>query len=154
MILLAAILYLWFRPPATVTELDRPAGAWSVQLTDGRTITSEQLKGKVVLINYWATWCPYCLKEMPVIDEFWQDHRARGFEVLAISVDDSPEIVSRYMKKHGYRFMAGSTNPGLTAVFGSPPSIPTSFVIDKYGTITHKIVGQVHYKRLSSLTEL
>lgn len=154
LLLLGAIAYLWFRPPASVTEINRPAGAWSVQLTDGRTVTSEQLKGKVVLVNFWATWCPYCLKEMPVIEEFWQDHRARGFEVLAISVDDSQEKVAQYVKEHKYGFMAGSTNQSLTDAFGSAPSIPTSFVLDKYGTITHKIVGQVHYKRLSELSRM
>jgi thiol-disulfide isomerase/thioredoxin len=151
LILLAAIVYFWFRPPATVTEVNRPAGTWSVQLTDGRTITSEQLKGKVVLVNYWATWCPYCLKEMPVIQEFWDDHRAQGFEVVAISVDDSPEKVAQYMKDHGYRFMAGTMNPGISAAFGNTTSIPTSFVLDKDMTIRHKIVGQAHYQRLDSL---
>lgn len=154
LILLGAILYLWFRPPATVDELNQPAGFWSVQLSDGRTVTSEQLKGKVVLINFWATLCPYCLKEMPVIDEFWRDHRAQGFEVLAISVDDPPEKVAEYMKKHGYTFMAGSTNQSLIDAFGSPPSIPTSFVLDRSGTITHRISGQVHYKRLESVTKI
>lgn len=153
LILLAAILYLWFRPPATVTEINRPAGVWSVQLTNGQVITSEQLKGKVVLVNFWATWCPYCLKEMPVIDEFWRDHRARGFEVLAISMDDPQEKIAQYMKKHEYGFMAGSANQSLVDAFGSTPSIPTSFVLDANGTITHKIVGQVHYKRLLSLSE-
>lgn len=151
LILLAAIAWLWFRPPATVTAENRPAPAWAVQLADGRFLNSEQLKGKVVLVNYWATWCPYCLKEMPVIEEFWQDHHSQGFEVLAVSVDDPPEKVAQYMHEHGYAFMAAAMSPSLHAAFGEAGSIPTSFVVDANGVIRHKIAGQVHYPRLENL---
>ena len=150
-VLLAAFAWFWYRPPATVTEENRPASAWSVQLTDGRTLDSGQLKGKVVLINYWATWCPYCLKEMPVIEEFWQDHRAQGFEVLAVSVDDPPEKVAQYMKDHGHGFMASTMDPSVYEAFGRASSIPTSFIVDTDGVIRHKIAGQVHYPRLEKL---
>lgn len=152
LLLLAAIAYLWFRPPATVTPVNRTAGEWSVQLTDGRTIRSSELKGKVVLVNFWATWCPYCRKEKPVINAFWNDHRQQGFEVLSISVDDTPEQVRAYMQENDYRFMAGVMNDELRAVFGSPSKIPASFVLDKNGVITHKVSGQLHYKRLETLT--
>jgi peroxiredoxin len=151
LVLLAAFVYFWMRPPATVTDENRPAPAWAVQLSDGRTLTSEQLRGKVVLINYWATWCPYCLKEMPVIDEFWRDHRSKGFEVLAVSVDDPPEKVAQYMKDHGYSFMSATMDPSVYAAFGRADSIPTSFVLDAQGVIRHKIDGQVHYPRLEKL---
>jgi thiol-disulfide isomerase/thioredoxin len=151
LILLALVTYIWFRPPASVTEENRPVDPWSVRLTDGRLLTSEELKGKVVLVNLWATWCPYCLKEMPVIEEFWQDNRSKGFEVIAISVDDPPEKVTQYMKDKGYQFMASTNDPSATAAFGRPPSIPTSFVLDKEGNIRYKIDGQVHYPRLEKL---
>ncbi len=151
LVLVLAFTYFWYRPPATVTEENRAAPAWSVQLSDGRTLTSEQLKGKVVLINYWATWCPYCLKEMPVIEEFWKDRRAQGFEVLAISVDDPPEKVVQYIKEHGYGFMAAPMDPSIYAAFGRADSIPTSFIIDADGVIRNKIDGQVHYPRLEKL---
>ena len=151
LVLLAAFTYFWMRPPATVTDENRAAPAWAVQLTDGRALTSAQLKGKVVLINYWATWCQYCLKEMPVIEEFWKDHRDKGFEVLAVSVDDPPEKVAQYMKDHGYTFPAAPMDPSVYAAFGRADSIPTSFVVDAQGVIRHKIDGQVHYPRLEKL---
>jgi peroxiredoxin len=151
LVLIAVFAYFWFRPPATVTDENRLAPVWAAQLIDGRTLTSEQLKGKVVLVNYWASWCPYCLKEMPVIDEFWKDHRAQGFEVLAVSVDDPPEKVAQYMKEHGYAFAAAPMDPSVYAAFGRASSIPTSFVVDADGIIRHKIDGQVHYPRLEKL---
>ena len=151
LVLLALFTWFWFRPPATITDEHRPAPAWTVQLADGRTLTSEQLKGKVVLVNYWATWCPYCLKEMPVIEEFWQDHRGQGFEVLAVSVDDPPGKVAQYIKEHGYAFAAAPMDPSIYAAFGRAGSIPTSFIVDADGIIRHKIDGQVYYARLEKL---
>ncbi len=151
LLLLGAIAYLWFRPPASVTEINHPAGEWAVQLTDGRSLTSQQLKGKVVLVNFWATWCPYCRKEKPAIDSFWQSYQARGFEVIAVSVDDPPEKIAAWMQDKDYRFMAAPTNASVTAAFGNVSSVPTSFIVDANGNIRHKIAGQVHYARLEKL---
>jgi len=148
LILLGLVAYLWFRPPAEVSEEDRPAPPWAVTLPDGRTLTSDALKGKVVLVNFWATWCPYCRKEKPVIDRFWKDHRERGFEVVSISIDDTPEQISAWMHDKDYAFMAAPTNASVTAAFGNVTSVPTSFIVDTDGRIRHKIAGQVHYPRL------
>ncbi len=151
LILLGLVAYLWFRPPAEVSEEDRPAPPWAVTLPDGRTLTSDTLKGRVVLVNFWATWCPYCRKEKPVIDRFWKDHRDRGFEVISISIDDTPEQVAAWMQDKDYAFMAAPTNASVAAAFGNVASVPTSFIVDTDGRIRHKIAGQVHYPRLEKL---
>ena len=151
LILLGLIAWLWFRPPADVSEENRPAPAWSVTLPDGRALTSEELKGKVVLVNFWATWCPYCRKEKPVIEAFWHDYQDKNFEVISISIDDSPEKIAAWMQDKGYAFMAAPTNASVVAAFGSVTSVPTSFIIDADGHIRHKIAGQVHYPRLEKL---
>jgi thiol-disulfide isomerase/thioredoxin len=114
-------------------------------------LTSDALKGKVVLVNFWATWCPYCRKEKPVIDRFWQDTRDKGFEVISISVDDSPEKIAAWMQDKGYAFMAAPTNASVAVAFGNVTSVPTSFIVDTEGRIRHKIAGQVHYPRLEKL---
>ena len=82
-------------------------------------------KGRVVLVNFWATGGPYCRKEKPVIDEYWKDNRARGFEVIAISIDDSPEQIAAWAQKTGYTFMAAPTNASVGAAFGIVNSVPT-----------------------------
>ena len=151
LILLGLVAWLWFRPPADVSEENRPAPPWQVTLPDGRLLTSDSLKGKVVLVNFWATWCPYCRKEKPVIDSFWKDYRAQGFEVISISIDDSPEKITAWMRDKGYTFMAASTNASVTTAFGNVSSVPTSFIVDADGHIRHKIAGQVHYPRLEKL---
>jgi thiol-disulfide isomerase/thioredoxin len=151
LILLGLIAYLWFRPPADVSEENRPAPPWQVTLPDGRALSSDELKGKVVLVNFWATWCPYCRKEKPAIDSFWQDYRDKGFEVISISVDDPPEKIAAWMQDKDYSFMAAPTNGSVAAAFGNVASVPTSFIVDSDGHIRHKIAGQVHYPRLEKL---
>jgi thiol-disulfide isomerase/thioredoxin len=151
LILLGLIVWLWFRPPADVSEENRPASAWAVTLPDGRALSSDSLRGKVVLVNFWATWCPYCRKEKPAIDAFWQDYRDRGFEVISISIDDPAEKIAAWMQDKDYAFMAAPTNASVTAAFGNVASVPTSFIVDTEGRIRHKIAGQVHYPRLEKL---
>ncbi len=151
LILLGLIVWLWFRPPAEVSEENRPVSAWAVTLPDGRALSSGSLKGKVVLVNFWATWCPYCRKEKPAIDAFWQDYRDRGFEVVSISIDDPAEKIAAWMQDKDYAFMAAPTNASVTAAFGKVASVPTSFIVDTKGRVRHKIAGQVHYPRLEKL---
>ncbi len=153
LILLGLVVYLWFRPPADVSDENRPIPPWQVTLPDGRLLSSESLKGRVVLINFWATWCPYCRKEKPVIDEYWKANRARGFEVIAISIDDSPEQIAAWAKQTGYTFMAAPTNASVSQAFGAVSSVPTSFILDRDGHIRHKVAGQLHSARLKKLVE-
>lgn len=152
-ILLALIAYLWFRPPADVSDETRVIAPWAVTLADGRQVTSESLKGKVVLVSFWATWCPYCRKEKPVLDDYWQEHRARGFELIAISIDDTPEQLAAWMKDKGYTHMSAPTNGSVANAFGAVASVPTSFVLDREGKIRHKVAGQMHRARLAELVE-
>src|SRR5512135_2425919 len=151
LILLGLIVYLWFRPPAEVSDENRATPPWQVTLADGRTLTSESMRGKVVLVNFWATWCPYCRKEKTVIDAFWKDYRGRGFDVVSISVDDPPEKIAAWMQDKGYAFMAAPTNPSVATAFGGVSTVPTSFIVDSDGHIRHKIAGQLHYPRLEKL---
>ncbi len=151
LILLGLIAWLWFRPPADVSDENRAVPPWQVTLTDGRTLGSDALRGKVVLVNFWATWCPYCRKEMPAIEAFMRDYRNRGFEVIAISVDDPPEKIAAWMKDQGHAFQAAPTNASVATAFGSVTSVPTSFILDADGHIRHKIAGQVYYARLEKL---
>jgi len=151
LILLGLVAYLWFRPPAEVSEENRPATPWQVVLPTGQLLTSDSLKGRVVLVNFWATWCPYCRKEKPVIDSFWKDTRSRGFEVISISVDDPPEKIAAWMQDKGYAFMAAPTNASVAAAFGNVASVPTSFIVDADGHIRHKVAGQLHTARLEKL---
>ncbi|MDW8322872.1 MAG: TlpA disulfide reductase family protein [Burkholderiales bacterium] len=147
LILLGLVVYLWFRPPAWVDALDQPAP--DVPIGEGRRLAD--WRGRVVLVNFWATWCPYCRHEMPAMQSYYQDHRHCGFDILALSLDDDPQVVARYMREQGYTFPATLALPGVAAAFGGVDRLPTSFVIDRAGRIRHKVSGQVHYARLERL---
>lgn len=151
LILVGLLIFLWFRPPAFVTEQDTPAPRITMQLADGQTLSSPELLGKVVLVNFWATWCPYCRHEMPAMQSFYQVYKTQGFEILAPSIDDSPAAIANYMREKKYDFPAGRLTESAPAEFGPIRKIPVSFIIDKCGKIRKKVSGQLHYARLKDL---
>ncbi|HUW49479.1 MAG TPA: TlpA disulfide reductase family protein [Sulfuricella sp.] len=151
LVLLGLIAYVWFRPPAWVSDENRAAPDIRVILLDGRQIRLEDLRGKVVLVNFWATWCPYCRHEIPDMERFYRDHHAQGFEILALSQDDTAEPVRQFLASAGVHFPVAMATTGHTAALGGVSRLPTSFLIDRQGRVRHKISGQVHYGRLEDL---
>jgi cytochrome c biogenesis protein CcmG, thiol:disulfide interchange protein DsbE len=147
LLLLGLIAYVWFRPPAWVEEISQPAP--DVPTVPGQRLAD--LRGQVVLVNFWATWCPYCRHEMPAMQEYFAAHQHQGFTIVAYSEDESQAIVDDFMRKEGYTFAAPLTPAGVSAAFGGVSRLPTSFIIDRKGHIRHKISGQVHYGRLEDL---
>jgi thiol-disulfide isomerase/thioredoxin len=150
LILLGLVAYLWFRPPAWVEDVREPAPDTPVAGLAGVRGLAD-LKGKVVLVNFWATWCPYCRHEMPAMEAFYRDYRGRGFEIVAYSLDEPGTDVAAFMRREGYDFPASLADGQVTAAFGGVGRMPTSFVIDRDGLIRHKVSGQVHYGRLKDL---
>lgn len=141
-ILIGLIVYLWFRPPAFVDELRQPA-------PDLPELSA--LRGQVVLVNFWATWCPYCRHEMPAMEAFYRQHREKGFAIVAYSLDKSQAEVDAFMREEGYTFPAPLASPATTAAFGGVNRVPLSFVVDRDGMLRHKVAGQVHAGRLDDL---
>lgn len=153
LLLIALIAYVWFRPPADVTDLDAPAPGAPYVGFDGRPAYLADFRGKVLLVNVWATWCPYCLQEMPAIRDFHRDYRDRGFEALALSLDENPAEARAYLAARGLHFPAGMLTPQLAGALGGVPVVPMSFVIDRAGRLVKKVEGRVHYGRLEDLVE-
>ena len=149
LILLGLIAFLWFRPPAWVTEQDLPAP--EVPTLPGKTLSD--LRGKVVLVNFWGTWCPYCRHEMPAMQAYYAANRSRGFEIVAYSLDKTQAEVDAFMRAEGYSFPAPLANTAVTHAFGGVDRVPLSFVIDRDGVIRQRIAGQVHAARLEKLIE-
>lgn len=146
-------LYLWLRPPAWVSQESHPVPPFTAEVIGGGTLDEQSLRGKVVLINFWATWCPFCRHEMPAMQAFYQDHKEHGFEILAISIENEAAPVAHFMREAGYGFPAALVNASITQAFGSIDRIPTSFIIDRQGLIRYRIAGQVHGARLRRLIE-
>lgn len=149
LILIGLIVYLWFRPPAWVTDQNQPAP--EVPAYAGKSLSD--LHGKVVLVNFWGTWCPYCRHEMPAMQAFYQANQSRGFEIVAYSLDKTQSEVDTFMRAEGYTFPAPLATSQIVQAFGGVDRVPLSFVIDREGMIRHRIAGQVHQGRLEKLIE-
>ena len=151
LILLGLIVYFWFRPPAWISDEHRPVANVAVRLSSGQILQLAALRGQVVVVSFWATWCPYCRHELPSIQSFYSDWHNKGVQVLALSIEDDPAIVARFMRQNSYTFPAALADAAVQQAFGGITRVPVSFIIDKRGAIRYKISGQVYYGRLSSL---
>jgi cytochrome c biogenesis protein CcmG/thiol:disulfide interchange protein DsbE len=120
------------------------AADFTLKDADGKSVKLADYKGKVVLLNFWATWCGPCKVEIPWFVEFEKQFKDQGFEVLGVSMDDEGwEIVKPYLAKSpvNYRMLVG--DDVMAQKYGGIESLPTSFVIDRQGRIAATHVGLV-----------
>ena len=125
------------------SEKDRKeAPDFALKDADGKVVHLADYKGKVVLLDFWATWCSPCKVEIPWFMEMQRKNKDRGFEVLGVAMDDEGwEVVKPYIAKAGvnYRILAG--NDMTAAAYGGVDALPTTFLIDRTGKIAAVHVG-------------
>jgi len=130
----------------------RPAPALSVRDLNGRTISLAELKGKVVLLNFWATWCPPCKAEIPDFIEFYGSHKAQGLEIIGLSVDRlSPAALQAFVLQNKMTYPVAFATEKIIEDFQPGDLIPTTIVVDKLGRIRHKQVGLTDKDTLAEL---
>jgi thiol-disulfide isomerase/thioredoxin len=122
------------------------APAMVVQTVDGKSIDLRQQKGKVVFINFWATWCPPCRAEMPTVNDFYEKVKNDpNIVFLSVDVDNKLNNSSAFMKNSGYQIpVYGGNLDGLPTAFYSG-TIPTTLVIDKRGLVVFNHAGKASY---------
>lgn len=121
----------------------------------GERLTSDDLKGKVVLVNFWATDCPGCIREMPALVATHHKYRERGFETIAVAMSyDPPNYVVNFAEKNALPFKVVLDVKGdIARAFGEVNLTPTSFLLDKRGKIVRKILGEPDFRELHQLIE-
>lgn len=121
----------------------------------GEKVTTAGLKGKVVLVNFWATDCPICMKEMPDMVRTYDRFRDRGFEFIAVAMRyDPPNYVLDYVEKNRLPFKVALDPMGdHAAAFGDVRLTPTTFIIDRHGHIVLRFTGEPDFARLHELLE-
>ena len=134
-----------------------PAHAPPVTLTtiQGEKLTAEDLRGKVVLVNFWATSCTTCVEEMPKLVDTYRKHRERGLETIAVAMSyDPPNYVLHYAAKNALPFKVALDPMGAAALaFGDVSLTPTTFVIDRRGMIVKRYLGVPDFAELDALIE-
>jgi thiol-disulfide isomerase/thioredoxin len=109
---------------------------------DGTEVTSEGLGGRVVVLNFWATWCGPCKLEMPALQSLHEDFADEGVVVLGLSTDvGSDEPIRSFLDERGISYSVGRASNEHRRAFGGIRGIPTTFVIDRQGVVQHRVVG-------------
>jgi peroxiredoxin len=128
-------------PPVTEKAAD-----FSLKDLRGATVSFSSMRGKVVLMNFWATWCPPCVSEMPSLNKLYQELRAHGFEVVAVSLDRSAEDVREYVGKKDFAFLVLMDEGNKVSRRYKVFSTPTTFLIDRKGNIVERFYGEYDWQ--------
>jgi len=116
--------------------------AFAVTTLDGRPLSDSVLRGHVVLVNFWATWCLPCRAEMPMLQAMAIRHEAAGLVVLGLSVDRaSPATVRQWLQERHITYPVAIIGRDEETAFGGVPGYPTSVVLDRAGQVRYKVVG-------------
>ncbi|MFT3718119.1 TlpA family protein disulfide reductase [Pseudorhodoferax sp.] len=142
----AGVAWWTRRPPAASAAAAQPL--WSLQSTqpDGTPLAMAGFRGRPLLANFWAPWCPPCVEEMPLIDAFFREHRANGWQVVGLAVD-RPAGVQAFLARTPVAFPVGILGmAGLSAVraLGNDAgALPFSLVLDGRGNVHERKMGQI-----------
>jgi peroxiredoxin len=121
------------------------APAWKLSDVNGHVINSDDFKGKVVVIDFWATWCPPCRAEMPGYVELQKKYEKDGLVIIGMSVDaQGPGVVKKFIEKNGINYQIVMADEAVQTAFGGAEpisAIPTTFIIDRSGKIRDRKVG-------------
>jgi thiol-disulfide isomerase/thioredoxin len=132
--------------PAKAAEAESPAPIWTMRFDrpEGGSLEMASLRGSPLLLNFWATWCPPCITELPLVDAFHQQHSARGWKVVALAVD-GPTPVRDYLKQRPLRMpvgLAGLEGVELARSLGNASgALPFTVVFGRDGTVVERKLG-------------
>ncbi|MEJ7929064.1 TlpA disulfide reductase family protein [Ramlibacter sp. AN1015] len=151
---LAGGAFAWwrFRDPPGEGEVPSEFWARSFLTPDGESLAMGGLRGRYLLVNFWATWCPPCVEEMPLLDRFYRANAAQGWEVLGLAVDQAP-AVRQFLQRTPVSFrigMAGLDGTELSRSFGNQVGgLPFTVLIGADGRVLQRRIGQVSADELA-----
>jgi len=125
---------------------------FSLKTKDGKTLTLSKLKGKVVVVNFWATWCGPCRAEIPGFREVYEKYKPKGLEIIGISLDENGwEDVTPFVSRYNVNYPIVVGNQKVADSYGDLSAIPVSFVIDKRGYIVDRHLGLLSKEQLENM---
>lgn len=133
-----------FLPWAVDKVIGENAPDFTLKDMSGKDVTFSSFKGKPVLLNFWATWCPYCRQERPHLKSLHEEYREE-LVIISVSIDRSTRTVKNYMEQNPAPYIVLSDTEGMAAVPYNVMSLPTTYLIDREGTISRKLMGMVKW---------
>ena len=131
-------------PPREIgrVAVDAPAPDFSLRTLDGERVSLGRLEGQVVLVNFWATWCPPCRQEMPGVQAVYEDYRERGFSVVGIAMDvGGPALVEAFVRENGIGYPVAMADDDVQLLYGGVEALPQSFLVDRQGRVRRMVSG-------------
>jgi len=138
---LAGCLLLAGVPLAASVEVGKPAPALIAPEPDGRTFDLAALRGSVVIVNFWASWCGPCRAEMPLLNRFYLEHRAQGLALVGVSVDEPSERAAVVAIMRQFSYPAVLAADAKANGFGPPLAVPMTWIIDTRGVVRARLVS-------------
>ena len=126
-------------PPPLGSRLALP----ELPLLDGRTLRPADMAGLVVVLYWWASWCPFCAVQSPLIDKLDRAQRARGLRVVGLSIDKKPEDATAYLTRRGYGFASAWVTPQIQHALPKPKGLPVTVVLGRDGRVVMSEAGQL-----------
>ncbi len=124
------------QPETTPKLIGHPAPDFTVSMLDGKQVSLSAFHGKVLLLNFWATWCGACKIEMPWLAQLREQYASQGFEILGVVTDGaSDEKIEQVLDASGVKYPIAHCNHKTAQAFGGLPYLPTSFFIDREGKV-------------------
>lgn len=130
------------------TATPRPALAFELPTPDGGALALSDYAGQVVLVNFWASWCPPCNDEMADLEAYYREHQAEGFVIIGINVEESPEVVNAFIERHAVTFPIALDLDGKLLREYRAPGLPTSYFVDREGNLLGYWPGPLTAERL------
>jgi len=118
---------------------------WSAVTLEGERVDAEALRGRVVVVNFWASWCGPCRLEVPALQSLWEEHGGdRGVgrvAVVGVSIDSDRAAAERFLAERGVTYPVVMATPALEEAFGGVRGVPTTFILDGGGVVHHRVYG-------------
>jgi thiol-disulfide isomerase/thioredoxin len=129
------VLIVFIHTSVYAIEEGKLAPVFTAKLLDGKTFSTESAKGEVVIVNFWATWCPPCRQEMPAFENYYQKYKNQGVRVVAVSLDEPSELAKVREVMREFSFDAALEGESQHKGYGRIWRLPLTFVIDRKGIL-------------------